>query len=100
SRLRVDRERWADDYLISTAKDTYGKEPVWNALTARANTDENISAYVEAVKSNRLLRREYQRPDPSSLRYEQIRAMIASGKPHGVLAEWGKLADPAELEVA
>lgn len=99
-RLSVERERWADDYLLSTAEDSWGKEPVWSALTERAGTDENVSAYLEAVSANRLLRHEYQRPDPSSLRYEQIRAMIASGRPEGVLADWGESADPGELEQA
>lgn len=100
SRLIVDRERWADDYLLSTAEDTYGREPVWDALRDLAKTDENISAYMDAVNANRWLCQECPRPDPSTLRYEQIRAMIASGKPEGVLADWGMIADSTELELA
>jgi len=97
--LKADPERWVDDYLISMAADTWGQESVWNAIEERAKTDVNVSAYVEAVKANRL-RGEYRRIAPSSVSYEQIRLMIASGKAVGILADWGQIADPAELELA
>ncbi len=98
--LKADPERWADDCLISMAGDTWGQESVWNATEERAKTDVNVSAYVEAVKANRLRREEYRRIDPSSVSYEQIRLMIASGKTVGILADWGQNADPADLELA
>ncbi len=72
---------------------------MWNAVTEQAKTERNVSAYLEAVEANRLLRQKHQSIDPSSVGYEQIRSMIVSGKIGG-LARWGQTADPAELELA
>ncbi len=98
--LKAHPERWADDGLISMAGGTWGQEFVWNAIEERVKTDVDVSAYVEAVKSNRVLRREYLRADPSSVNYEQIRLMVASGRTVDILTDWGQIADPAELELA
>lgn len=98
--LRADSERWVDDYLLSLAQDSFGAEAVSNSITERAKTDANVSAYVEAVNANRLLRAEYRSPDPSSFTYAQIRSMIEGGKTVPLLPHWGVIADAADLTLA
>jgi hypothetical protein len=98
--FRADSNRWADDSLLAAAEELFGQESVWNATVERAKTDGNVSAYLEAVKANRLLRKQHRFRDPSSVSYEEIRSMIASGKTEVILPGWGQIADPAELKLA
>lgn len=93
--LGAGSHRWVDDYLLSTAENAFGKQPVGNAVMARARTNRNVAAYVEAVNANRLLRQGQRRRDPASLSYEQIRSMILSGKTEGYLVKWGQTANPS-----
>lgn len=98
--LRVDSSRWEDDSLLAAAEELFGQEAVWNSITERAKTDGDVSTYVDAVKANRFLREQHQWMDASGVSYELVRSMIASGRIEVSLPDWGRVANPAELEMA
>ncbi|MGO8733931.1 MAG: hypothetical protein ACLQVM_14235 [Terriglobia bacterium] len=98
--LRADSSRWEDDSLLAAAEELFGQEAVWNSITERGKTDADVLTYVDAVKANRLLRQQHRIKGPSSFSFEQIRSMIASRRIEVSLPEWGKIANPAELELA
>jgi hypothetical protein len=93
-------DQWEDDYLLSMAGAICGKERVDATLRDAAETDKDIKAYLAAVEENRALRAKAQRPDPKNLTYGQIRSLIESKHPGGVLREWAKTASDSDMERA
>ncbi len=98
--LIQDPERWEDDYLLSVASGIYGKEAVETTLKNAAETDTNIKAYLNAVEENRTLQSLNQRPDPTSLTYEDIRSLIDANTAGGTLRAWANAANESDLTLA
>lgn len=93
-------EQWADSYLLEEARDICGREAVDAALKDAAEADDNVRAYLEAVKGNSALRADVPRPNPKDLTYNQIRSLIETKQAGGLLRKWAQTASDCDLEDA
>ena len=99
--LRGEATRWEDDRLVRAAEEAAGEAAVWHALDAAAAADEDVGAYVQAVRHSRMSRTE-PRPKPTQQSFYEVRARLAANQTDlGYwVGMWGRRASDDDLAQA
>ena len=90
-----------EDYFLTSIKENVSEEAV--AVALQQADDPRVAAYMKAafdIQAKRKASRRRNRPDPSSLTYEQIKRLVQQDTSHRLLAKWGTQASAEELRRA